>query len=189
MTTRQDDIVPARHRVNTMPCQKNVSCKHTVVQRVHHVKETLCQQRCRAHTTPFQCGVVPGRRLMKNICRVNMVSCQLVFLPIRHHAQANSCQQDVVSIRCLVNTALCQFDVVSKTASCQHEVLSEWCCVKTTPCRVKTTAPCQDGALSNTMSRQMAWCQDGFVPTRHRVNKTSPQHDAVSTRRRVRAMS
>ena len=102
-------------------------------------------------------------------CRVIMLSCQNNVVSRRHPVKAVSCQ-----------TASCENDVVSKSG------------VVTTLCRSKP-APYQGGAVPKTYS-----CQNNTVPMRCGVNKkkrylfremASCQHDVVSTRHRINAVS
>ena len=115
-------------RGKTTPCQYDVMSKKrrtngSLPTRCRAIR-TECHKRRRIKLAPCQHDIVSSRR------REHAMSCQ----------KMNSCQPDIVSRRCRVNTAPCQCDVVSKlcrgsTMSWQYDAMSRRHFVKTMPCQ------------------------------------------------------
>ena len=127
-------IMPRRRRVMWTPCQSDAVSRRRRANTTPHIFHAN-----RANTAPSQHDVMSGR------CHANSISCPENIVPNRDRANISfykiqrpvkmvSCQGDAVpngavSARRLVNTTLCQHEVLStrrraKTMSCEHRAVS-----------------------------------------------------------------
>ena len=90
----QDDVMPTRHHVNTMPSRdavstrrrsKHMSCQHDTMSILFGTR------RNRVNTAPSQYDIAPTRRRVKTTHCQNTSSCQDGFVPRRRRAKAMLC--------------------------------------------------------------------------------------------------